>query len=45
MPFHACQRVIALHDVLAAVVQVAVAEQKPEPAQPQIVLVVALDRI
>src|SRR5215475_5914222 len=37
--------VVRLDDVFTAVVQVAVAEQKTEAPQPQVVLVIALDRV
>src|SRR5579863_1019936 len=37
--------VIPLHDVLATVAQAAVAQQKPQSAVMQIILVVALDRV
>src|SRR5271166_1429732 len=36
--------VIPLHDVLAPVVQSAIAQQKPQPPVMQIILVVTLDR-
>src|SRR5580704_12547944 len=44
-PLPRMPRVVALYDVLAPIVQIAVAQQKSQPAQAKVILVIALDRV